>query len=68
METDKQKEKRIYEENLKAMNVKGKRFSSEDVQLVMDQCGCTQDKAIKTLSKTKGDLARAIYLISTDRI
>jgi len=68
METDKQRDKRIYEENLKSMNVKRERFSSQEVELVMNQCGCVQDKAIKALTKTRGDMARAILLITTDEI
>lgn len=41
-------------------------FSHEDVQLVMDQTGCTEDKAIKALQKSGGQPAEAILLIMSE--
>lgn len=68
METDKQRKKRIYDENLKAMNVKMWGFGLDDIQVVVDQCGCTKNKANKALTKSKGNLARAIRLITNEEI
>lgn len=64
METNKQRKKRIYEENLKAMNVKAGKFGSEDIQLVIVQCRCTESKAKRALKLTSGDVAKAIILIT----
>ncbi len=65
METNKQRKKKIYEENLKAMNAKAGEFGSEDIQLVIDQCRCTEVKAKRALKLTIGDVAKAIILITT---
>jgi nascent polypeptide-associated complex subunit alpha len=41
-------------------------FSHEDVQLVMDQTGCSEDRAIKALQKSGGQPAEAILLIMSE--
>ena len=40
-------------------------FSEEDVDLVVQQTGVNREKARKTLIEAKGDLARAILLLTT---
>ena len=35
-------------------------ISDEDVQTVIDQAGCSKEKAIKAINNSKGDLAEAI--------
>jgi len=41
-------------------------FSHEDVQLVIDQTGCSESKAIKALEKSGGQPAEAILLIMSE--
>jgi nascent polypeptide-associated complex subunit alpha len=41
-------------------------FSHEDVQLVMDQTGCSESRAIKALEKSGGQPAEAILLIMSE--
>ncbi len=40
-------------------------FSDEDVQLVCQQAGVDEEKAKNALAEAKGDLARAILLLTT---
>jgi nascent polypeptide-associated complex subunit alpha len=40
-------------------------FSDEDIQLVCQQAGVDEEKAKNVLVEAKGDLARAILLLST---
>lgn len=40
-------------------------FSDEDIQLVCQQAGVDEEKAKNALTEAKGDLARAILLLST---
>ncbi len=40
-------------------------FSDEDVQLVCQQAGVDEEKAKSALAEAKGDLARAILLLTT---
>lgn len=40
-------------------------FSDEDVQLVCQQAGVDEEKAKDALAEAKGDLARAILLLTT---
>ena len=41
-------------------------FSEDDIQLVCSQAGVSEEKAIEALTESKGDLARAILLLSTN--
>lgn len=41
-------------------------FSEEDVQLVCQQAGVDEEKAKSALAEAKGDLARAILLLTTN--
>ncbi len=41
-------------------------FSDEDIQLVCQQAGVNEEKAKNALAEAKGDLARAILLLSTN--
>jgi len=41
-------------------------FSDEDIQLVCQQAGVDEEKAKNALVEAKGDLARAILLLSTN--
>jgi len=41
-------------------------FSDEDIQLVSQQANVTGEKAIEALTESKGDLARAILLLTTN--
>ena len=41
------------------------KFSEEDVDLVAQQAGVDKDKARKALVEAKGDIARAILLLTT---
>ena len=41
-------------------------FSDEDIQLVCQQAGVEEEKAKNALVEAKGDLARAILLLSTN--
>ncbi|NYZ76977.1 nascent polypeptide-associated complex protein [Candidatus Micrarchaeota archaeon] len=52
----------------KSYQVSGKvRFEEgigqEDVKMVMDQAGCSEEEAAEALRKTKGDIAEAIVLL-----
>jgi len=38
-------------------------ISEEDIELIVEQTGCSRDSAIKALKKAKGDLAEAILII-----
>lgn len=40
-------------------------FSEEDIQLVCQQAGTSEEKAKQALAEAKGDLARAILLLTT---
>ncbi len=40
-------------------------FSDEDIQLVSQQAGVDEEKAKNALAEAKGDLARAILLLTT---
>lgn len=40
-------------------------FSEEDIQLVCQQAGVNEEQATAALTESKGDLARAILLLST---
>lgn len=40
-------------------------FSDEDIQLVCQQAGVEKEKAKEALTEAKGDLARAILLLTT---
>lgn len=40
-------------------------FSDEDIQLVCQQANVKEEKAIEALTEAKGDLARAILLLTT---
>ena len=40
-------------------------FSDEDIQLVCQQANVNEEKAIEALTEAKGDLARAILLLTT---
>ena len=40
-------------------------FSDEDIQLVSQQAGVDEEKAKSALEEAKGDLARAILLLTT---
>ena len=40
-------------------------FSEEDIQLVSQQAGVDEEKARNALEEAKGDLARAILLLTT---
>jgi len=40
-------------------------FSDEDVQLICQQAGVDEEKAKSALAEAKGDLARAILLLTT---
>lgn len=42
-------------------------ISDEDIQLVIQETGCSRDEAIKALKETKGDIAEAIMLIKKRR-
>ena len=39
-------------------------FTDEDIQIVIEQTGCSRDEAIKALKEAKGDIAKAILLIT----
>jgi len=41
-------------------------FSDEDIQLVCQQANVNEEKAIEALTEAKGDLARAILLLTTN--
>lgn len=41
-------------------------FSNEDIQLVCQQAGVDEEKAKNALAEAKGDLARAILLLTTN--
>ncbi len=41
-------------------------FSKDDVAMVVEQTGSTEKEATDTLEKTKGDLAEAILLLSSN--
>ncbi len=41
------------------------KFSDEDVMLVSQQAGVSKEVAIKALTETKGDLAKAILALTT---
>ncbi len=41
-------------------------FSEEDIELVCQQAGVSKEKAIEALTEAKGDLARAILLLTTN--
>ena len=41
-------------------------FSDEDIELVCMQANVTEDRAKEALAETKGDLARAILLLSNN--
>lgn len=41
-------------------------ISEEDIQTVVDQCGCSEEEARKELEKTKGDIAGAILNLKKD--
>jgi len=38
--------------------------SSEDIKMVMEQAGCSEDEAKSALEKTGGDIAEAILLLA----
>ncbi len=40
-------------------------FSDEDIQLVSQQASASEEQAINALTEAKGDLARAILLLTT---
>ncbi len=44
-----------------------KLFSDEDVELVVQETGCSREEAIKALEETRGDIAEAIMLIRKRR-
>ena len=41
-------------------------FSDEDIQLVCQQANVSEERAIEALTEAKGDLARAILLLTTN--
>ena len=41
-------------------------FSEEDIQLICQQAGVDEEKAKEALTETKGDLARAILLLTSN--
>ena len=41
-------------------------FSEEDIQLVVQQAGVDEEKAKNALAESKGDLARAILLLTSN--
>ncbi len=43
------------------------KFTDEDIELVMQETGCTREEAIKALEETNGDIAEAIMLIKNRR-
>ncbi|NPA70262.1 MAG: ubiquitin [Crenarchaeota archaeon] len=40
-----------------------KPYTDEDVELVMQETGCSREEAIRALEETKGDIAEAIMLL-----
>ncbi|RLG22101.1 nascent polypeptide-associated complex protein [Methanosarcinales archaeon] len=42
------------------------RVKEEDVELVVEQTGCTRDEAIKALEESKGDIAQAILSLKSE--
>ncbi len=42
------------------------RIREEDVQMVMEQTGCSKEQAIKALEEARGDLAEAILSIKNE--
>jgi nascent polypeptide-associated complex subunit alpha len=40
-------------------------FSDEDIELVCQQASVSKEQAIEALAESKGDLARAILLLTT---
>jgi len=44
-----------------------KAFTDEDVELVIQETGCSREEAIKALEETGGDIAEAIMLIKSRR-
>ncbi len=40
-----------------------KPYSDEDIELVIQETGCSREEAIKALEETKGDIAEAIMLL-----
>lgn len=43
-----------------------KKVPTEDINLVMDQTGVSEEEAIKVLKETDGDIAEAIMKLSSD--
>ena len=41
--------------------------SEDDLKLIMDQTGCTEEEAKEALEKCNGDIAEAILLLSKDK-
>ncbi len=41
------------------------KFTDEDIELVMQEAGCSREEAIKALEETNGDIAEAILLIKS---
>ncbi len=44
-----------------------KPFAEEDIELVMQETGCSREEAVRALEETRGDLAEAIMLIRRKR-
>jgi len=44
-----------------------KLYTDEDIELVMQETGCSREEAVKALEETKGDIAEAIMLIRRRR-
>jgi len=57
---------RITEKALK-MEVKTPEIAEEDVQLVAQQAGVSPERARAALKESEGDLAKAIFLLSTTK-
>ncbi|NPA23838.1 MAG: ubiquitin [Crenarchaeota archaeon] len=44
-----------------------KPYTDEDVELVVQETGCTREEAMRVLEETKGDIAEAIMLLKERR-
>jgi|YelNatPaOPRAMG01_1025707.scaffolds.fasta_scaffold05377_16 nascent polypeptide-associated complex subunit alpha len=43
------------------------KVSDEDVRMVMEQTGCSEEEAYETLRRTHGDIAEAILILKKDK-
>ncbi len=44
-----------------------KPYTDEDIELVMQETGCSREEAVRALEETKGDIAEAIMLLRERR-